>query len=564
LTLRIAEIELHNMRTSTRRRCAEASARGSGKHGRRRRLVALAALGGAVLAILVLTAGFPHAAGGSDGDSPPRTTPIDSPAEQLRAAGFGWANWLTLSAYLAVVAAIGGYFARREKGTEDYFLGGRRVPWWAVGLSIFGTQLSAITYLAIPAKTYAADWTYLVINFGIVAIAPLVVFVFLPLFRRPNVTTAYEYLGIRFGGSLRVFGSLSYSVLQLGRLGVVLLLPSLALSAVTGANVYLCIAIMGVLSTAYTVAGGIEAVVWTDVLQVVVLLGGALLAIGLMVAGVEGGLTTIVAEAAAEGKLTLARWDWDLTTDSFLVILLAAVFTTFVPYTSDQAVVQRYLSTPTARQAAQAVWTNALLTIPASLLFFSVGTALYVFYRHHPEWLGPLDQTDQIFPWFITHQMPRGLGGLVIAGVFAAAMSSLDSSIHAVATTLTSDLYRPMRPGRGEAHYLAVARWLTLAFGVLGTASSLVLATVSRGPLWDVFLAVVGLLGGTMAGLFALGAFTRRTSAIHAWLGVAASVAALAYAYFATPLDGLLYAAIGVATCFVVGTAAAWIRPAPP
>jgi SSS family solute:Na+ symporter len=189
--------------------------------------------------------------------------------------GSGWPNWVVLGGYLAVLVGVGIYFAKREKSTEDFFLAGRRIPWWAAGLSIFGTQLSAITYLAMPARAYATDWSLLPLNIGILLIAPIVIYIYLPLFRSLNVTTAYEYLEKRFHVSIRVLGSLSFVAFQLGRMGIVILLPALALSAVTGANVYLCIALIGLLSTVYTALGGMEAVIWTDVLQAVVLIGGA-------------------------------------------------------------------------------------------------------------------------------------------------------------------------------------------------------------------------------------------------------------------------------------------------
>ncbi|MHC4753091.1 MAG: sodium:solute symporter family transporter [Planctomycetota bacterium] len=187
----------------------------------------------------------------------------------------GWSNWFVLGCYLVILVGVGIYFAKREKSTDDFFLAGRRIPFWAAGLSIFGTQLSAITYLAMPARAYATDWNLLPLNIGILAIAPLVVFVYIPLFRRLNITTAYEYLEKRFHVSIRIFGSLSFITFQLGRMGVVILLPALALSAVTGMNVYLCITLIGVLSTVYTALGGMEAVIWTDVLQAVVLIGVA-------------------------------------------------------------------------------------------------------------------------------------------------------------------------------------------------------------------------------------------------------------------------------------------------
>ena len=205
------------------------------------------------------------------------------------AASFGYINYAVLAAYLTLLVVMGFYFARREKTTDDFFLAGRRIPWWAAGLSIFGTQLSAITYLAMPARAYATDWTLLILNIGIFAIAPVVIYLYLPFFRRLNITTAYEYLEKRFHVSIRMFGSLSFILFQLGRMGIVILLPALALSAVTGFNIFICIALIGILSTIYTVLGGIEAVIWTDVLQALVLIGGAFVALAIII-----GIWTVV------------------------------------------------------------------------------------------------------------------------------------------------------------------------------------------------------------------------------------------------------------------------------
>ncbi|MHC4119259.1 MAG: sodium:solute symporter family transporter, partial [Planctomycetota bacterium] len=189
-------------------------------------------------------------------------------------------DYLALIVYLVVIVGIGAYFSRRENTTDDYFLAGRRVPWWAASLSIFSTYLSAVTFMAIPAKAFAADWVTILINLGIILVAPVTVFCFLPFYRRLNVTTIYEYLEMRFSPGIRIYGSLSFVFLQLAKMGVFLLLPALALATVTGFNVYACILIMGLLCTIYTVLGGIEAVIWTDVLQSCVLVGGGLLCIG--------------------------------------------------------------------------------------------------------------------------------------------------------------------------------------------------------------------------------------------------------------------------------------------
>ena len=475
---------------------------------------------------------------------------------------FGTANWIVLGVYMVLLVSMGFYFAGREQSPNDFFLAGNRVPWWAAGLSIFGTQLSAITYLAIPAKTFGTDWVRFLLNMGIFAIAPIVIFLYLPFFRRLKITSAYEYLERRFSLGIRLVGSASFVVFQFGRMGIVVLLPALAMSAVTGLDLTVCIVLMGVLSTIYTVLGGIEAVIWTDVVQVVVLIGGAIAALCIMAINLDGGFAQIVQEGVAHDKFRMAILSWDYRIDSLWVILLGAVFTNLVPYTSDQAVIQRYLTTPTEKQAARAVWTNAILCIPASALFFFVGTALFAFYLSHPGSLAPLEKPDQIFPWFIALEMPAGLAGLVIAGVFAAAMSSLDSSMHSIATVVTTDFVRRFRPERTEQDLLNFARVLTVALGVVGTGTALFMAQVDVESLWDFFLNIIGLLLGTLGGLFTLGIFTRRTTAVHAWIGAAASAILLLYANKCiADLNGLLFAAITVFGCVAFGYAASFVVP---
>ena len=477
--------------------------------------------------------------------------------------GFGGLNWFMLGSYLAVLVGMGFYFARREKSIDDFFLAGRRIPWWAAGLSIFGTQLSAITYLAMPARAYATDWGLLPLNLGILAIAPVIVYLYLPLFRKLHVTTAYEYLETRFHVSIRLLGSISFVVFQLGRMGIVILLPSLALSAVTGMNVYVCVALIGLLSTVYTSLGGIEAVIWTDAVQAVVLIGGAVAALAIVVGELDGGWREFIAVGAANNKFDLVHWNADWTGDALIVVILGALFTnSLIPYSADQSVIQRYLTTPNQRQAAKAIWVNGILAVLAGVLFLSVGTALFVFYEAHPARLTALEATDQIFPVFIAREMPVGLSGLVIAGVFAAAMSSLDSSIHSLSTVVTTDFIRRLRPHLARETYLAMARGLVIVFGVSGTAAAMLMAAAKVEYLWDLFLGIMGLLGGTLAGLFALGVFTRRVHTFHAWLGAATSAGLLVYAKFCTNLNPLLYGVIGVATCFAAGCVSSRIWPA--
>ncbi len=473
---------------------------------------------------------------------------------------FRMVDYGVLFVYLASLVAMGFYFSRREKSTNDFFLGGHRIPWWAAGISIFGTQLSAITFMAIPGKAYHTDWVYFLGNMMIVATAPVIVYLYLPFFRRLNVTTAYEYLEQRFNTLTRLLGSGAFVAFQLGRMGVVLFLPAAALSAVTGINVYVCVILMGVLATVYTVLGGIEAVIWTDVLQVFVLLGGALLALILIAVKLDGGFLAIISEAGSHGKLKAANLTWDITTTALWVVLLGKPFEVLISYTSDQTVVQRYLTTADEKAAARGIWTNAVLTIPASIIFFAVGTALWAFYKANPAELDPVGKIDQIFPWFIARELPMGVAGLVIAGLFAAAMSSLDSSMNSMATAITTDFYRRFKPDTGDHQCLVLARWLTVLLGAVGTGCGLYMSYLNSASMWDQYIKIIGLFGGGLAGLFAVGIFTRRTNGvgvIFGFLGSAVILRAVTY----TPVHIFLYPLIGMGSCFVIGYVASMVVP---
>jgi SSS family transporter len=474
---------------------------------------------------------------------------------------FAELDYLVLGIYLLSLVAMGFYFSRREKTTEDFFLGGRRIPWWAAGISIFGTQLSAITFMAIPAKAYCANWVNFLFNMGIVAITPLVIFCFLPFYRRLNVTSAYEYLEKRFNVVVRLLGSALFMIFQFGRIGIVLLLPSLALTVVTGINVYVCILTMGLLATVYTVMGGIEAVIWTDVAQVIVLVGGAVFCLVLATSSIDGGLPQAFTTALEDGKLHFANWDMDFTTLTIWVIILAWA-NHLIPYSSDQTVIQRYLTTKDEAASRRAIWTNALLTIPATLLFFSVGTVLYIFYKDHPENLNiAMEKADAIFPWYITHELPAGLSGLVIAALFAASMSSLDSSMNSMSTACVTDFYRRLRGVSDEARCLRLARTLTALFGVAGTLFAILMVSSDIKSLWDQFIFIVGLMGGGLGGLFVLGIFTRRANAQGAVIGLLTS-GILQYVFKRhSGLHDFMFALTGMASCIIVGYLASRLLP---
>jgi solute:Na+ symporter, SSS family len=471
-----------------------------------------------------------------------------------RVVSFGALNWAALGVYMAALLAMGFYFSKREKTTGDFFLAGKRIPWWAAGLSIYGTQLSAITFMAIPAATFRLDCVPYVANLTILCIAPFVVYLYLPFFSRLNVTTAYEYLEKRFNVVVRLWSSTSFILYQIGRMAVVVLLPALALSAVTGIDTTLCIIIMGVLCTIYTVLGGIEAVIWTDVLQVVVLLGGAILSFFVIAGKVEGGFAGIISIAQESGKLRVANLTWDHTVMALYIVFFGNFLGNLVPYTTDQAVVQRYLTVKDEKAARRAIWTSAIMTVPGSIIFFGIGVALFAFYRSSPELLDPGLNNNAIFPLFIQQQLPAGIAGLVIAGVFAAAMSSLDSSMNSVATAVTTDFYQRFNPDAPDHTCLKLARIVTVVLGVLGTGAALLLASMEgQSNLWFTFTKIMGLIGGSLAGIFLLAIFTKRANGVGALTGAAAGAGVQCYVALETPIHFFLYAAIGMGVTFVVG-----------
>ncbi len=476
---------------------------------------------------------------------------------------FGAINFTVLAVYLLAMVGVGVYFANKNRDTNDYFRGGQKVVWWAAGCSIFATMLSSITYMAIPAKAYAQDWVYLVGNLMIPVVAPVAIYLALPFFRQIDATSAYEYLQKRFNMPVRLFASASFTLFHIFRMGIVMSLASLALASVTSLSPVQCVLIMGALSIVYCTVGGIEAVIWTDTIQTFVLLGGALICLWLMVTGSDGGLDTFLDTAATDGKLDAFNWHQDPTSVSLAlwVVILGAFGQHLSSYTADQAVVQRYMTTPDIKRAAGSIWTAALMTVPATFLFFGLGTALYVFYKSNPERVDPTFMTDQIFPLFIAHEVPVGIAGLIVAGIFAAAQSTISTSMNSTSTAVVTDFLRPFRIVRDEGRYLIWARVLTFGFGAAGTALGLLFIDPANRSLFDSFIKVIGLFMGVLGGLFALGILTRRATGWGSLLGALAGAAVMGLLPIYTQINGYLFAAIGIVTCFTVGYAASCVLP---
>jgi len=484
-----------------------------------------------------------------------RTASIWSISPVFPKHDFGVENYTVLFGYLLAMVGIGIYFARKNKNTDDYFRGGKHIPWWAAGCSIFATMLSSLTFTGIPSKAFAQDWVYVLGNFMIPVVAVAGVYVALPFYRRLDVTSAYEYLEKRFSRSVRLFGSASFTLFHIFRMAVVMSLTGLALAVATPLTPAESVLLMGVLSILYCTLGGIEAVIWTDTLQTFVLLGGALWALVLLITKIDGGLGGFTHTALDADKLRLVNFHWDATSTQLAlwVVIIGGIGQQLASYTADQAVVQRYMTTPTRKLAARAIWTNAILTVPATLLFFGIGAALFVFYQANPEKLDPTINTDQIFPLFIATEMPIGVAGLIVAGIFAAAQSTVSTSMNSTATTVVTDFMRPFNACKTERGYLLSARAITFLMGVLGTLLGLVFVDPEIKSLFDAFIKVIGLFMGVLGGLFLLGVLTRRANAFGALTGALLGAGVMCYLFFFTSVSGYLYTACGISTCFVSG-----------
>jgi SSS family transporter len=483
------------------------------------------------------------------------------PAQERAAIGQG--NMITLVGYLAAMLGIGFYFSRKERSADRFFRGGQTLPWWAVGMSIFATMLSSITFMSLPAKAYVTDWSYFFVNMAIVSVAPLVIAVYLPFYRRLDVTSAYEYLEKRFNLACRLFGSASFILFQIGRMAIVLYLPAIALATVSSLDVYTCILLMAVLCIAYTIMGGIEAVIWTDVAQTLVLLGGATASFVLIICSTDGGLAGFYATAAAEGKFfsNTVWWSRDLATASVAVLFFGSLFNNMVSYTASQDVVQRYMITPSQAKAARSIWTNALLTIPSTVLFFALGTALFVYYKAHPERLSAGISNDQILPLFVVRELPAGLAGLVIAGIMAASQSTLSSSLNSVSAAFMTDFFLRFQPHSSERRTLFLARAVVLVTGVFVTVAACLMVPLTIVSLFDTFQTVIGLTGGALAGLFTLGIFSRRANGNGALIGAFGSVVVLTFVRTCTAVNFFLFGCIGMTSCIVLGYAASCLLP---
>lgn len=444
-----------------------------------------------------------------------------------------------LVVYIAAVTVFGAWFYRRAHTTEGFTAAGGRLPGWAVGLSIFGTYLSSISFLALPGKAYSSNWLAFVFSLSLPLAAWAAGKWFVPLYRASGDVSAYAYLERRFGLWARLYAMTFYLLTQLARMGTIMFLVALALERLTGWDISNIIIVAGILITFYTVVGGIEAVVWTDVIQSIILTVGAVVCILILLLG-EPGAAALFSKAAEADKFSLGSFAPVFTEATVWVVLLYGIVINLQNFGIDQSYIQRYQAARSLEDARRSVWIGVLVYIPVGLLFLLIGTLLYAYYQLSPELLPEALQKagDRIFPHFIVSELPAGITGLLIAALAAAAMSSVDTSINSSSTILMTDVYkRLVNPDASDKQAMRFLHVSTVVLGTLGTATALLMISIKSAL--DTWWHLAGIFSGGMLGLFLLGAFSRRAAAAQALAAMVAGFAVIIWATFSGKVDAV-------------------------
>jgi SSS family solute:Na+ symporter len=432
---------------------------------------------------------------------------------------------VAIAGYLVAMFAIGIYFSRRNKTTEEYFVGNRDFPGWVIGISMLGTIISSATFLALPAAAYVLDWRQLSVNLVLPFVAIVAILIFIPFFRRGNLTSAFEYLGNRYGTAPRLYGAFSFIALQLIRMSQILFLVSLPIQFLTGAPIEWVIIGAGLFIAFYTIAGGIEAVIWTDVIQAVILVLGGVGCFFLIALDLPGGFGQIIEIGAAHDKFSLGSFDWNLHERTFWTVAILGIVNWLMIYSGDQNMVQRYAAARSMREARKATAIYSAIALPMWIMFFFVGTSLFVYYMTFPDPNVADLAADQVLPYFILTKVPTGVAGIVIAAVLAAAMSSLDSGINAISTVSVIDLMKPyLAKNRDDRYYLRTARIIAGLVTIIIILGAIVFSRIEKESMNDVSLIVTSLFGGCLMGLFVLGFFSRKVDGLSATLAMTVAV----------------------------------------
>nr|WP_286009634.1 sodium:solute symporter [Salinicola sp. S1-1-2] len=458
------------------------------------------------------------------------------------------------------IAWVGARFGKDQESTQDYFLGGRKIPGWAIGLSVMATQASAITFIGAPGWGFEGGLERLAVFINVPLAMAVLIVVLVPIFHRAGIYSIYELLERRFGPGTRSLAALLFLVARGLATGVVLYAPALVLSVVTGWDVNLTIVLMAVIAVSYTVLGGISAVIWTDVIQMFVLWFGAILSMVLMVSSLPGGWSDVFAYGAANGSFDAIDLSLDPTvTYSLWAGLIGGVVMHMAYFGTDQSQIQRVLTSPSIAEGQRSLLIGGYLLVPQMLLFLFIGVMLATYYQQHG--LSAPENLNELFPRYVVEAFPIGVTGLVIAGVFAAAMSSLDSALNSLSAVTVRDFYaRYLKPEADEHHYLKASRWATVFWGLYATLFAFFAGNL--GPVIEAVNRIGSWFYGALLGAFLLAILSHRSNGRGAATGIVLGMASV-WAVSLTEISWLYQNAVGLGVSVVAGYLVSLTAPAP-
>lgn len=479
---------------------------------------------------------------------------------------------ITLLDYIVFFVFVGGvalfgcsFYFRSRQGAAAFTKAEGSLPTWVVGMSIFATFVSSISFLGLPGQAFAGNWNPFVFSLSIPLATWLAAKVFIPLYRNVNSVSAYHYLELRFGYWARCYVAVCYLLTQLARVGSILLLLALPLNTMFGWDIQSIIIWTGIITLVYTLLGGIAAVVWTDAIQGIILIAGAVACALLLTFSMPEGPSQLFGIAAAHGKFSLGSFGMSLAEPTFWVVLVYGLFTNMQNYGIDQNYVQRYMTTRSTAEAVKSTLFGSLLYIPVSLVFVYIGTALFAYYTARPELLPAGTPSDQVFPWFIVHGLPTGLTGLVIASLFSAGMSTIATSINSSATIVLTDFAKRFTKRElTDSREMQVLYGTSFVVGAFGIAMGLLMMHID-GVL-DAWWKLASIFSGGMLGLFLLGVVCAKVRRAHAVAAVIVGLLVIAWMslsplinegspfyVFRSPLHTYLTIVFGTSAIFLVG-----------
>lgn len=458
-----------------------------------------------------------------------------------------WIDLVIIVFSILFTIGVGLYFANRQKSSDRYFAGSKSIPAWAIGMSIFATLISSVTFLAYPAAAYKSNWILLVQGWMVPIVLVGIIWIIVPLFRKTIRLSTYEYFEKRFGLGARIYSSLAFTLTHFSKMGTVLYLISLALSNFSGISIVTIILILSITIIILTLFGGMEAVIWMDVIQGFLLISGGLISLVVLFVNYQGGAVDMLGKAVELQKINVGPFDMDFARVTFWVMVVNGLFYGLQKYGTDQTIVQRYLTAKSDKDAKKAAYIGVFASVPVWTLFMLIGALLFVFYNSGGAVLPEGIPADGVFPHFIKTQLPVGVVGLVLSALIAAAISSLDSDMNCIAAIGVEDYYQRFKPNCTDKQRLKVGRWLVFGSGVATTLVALLYVAWEGEGVLGVVFELYAIFSAGIVGVFMLGLLTRRANKQGLYIALVVTVLFTAYAVLTTTdIDGKLIVDLGV------------------